>query len=477
MWRYIVLVCVLGSTLWGCSQSSDEQAAKSGSAADSEESETSYGDFAIGEPVAHENLTIFPIASKAPKNEDRFITLDEGLAAGTVKIIEVGATEAQNESAGESADDIFGAPLLPDEIESDASGEADEADGTVQEDGEQTVEPNPFGSSEEPELQSQTDETDEDESQPFGDEVDGEVNTLLVLNTSGKPLYLMPGEVISGGKQDRTIGQEVVIASSEASVPVDVFCVEQGRWHGRSVESTAGYLAAAVEPTGNLSLVISATQSVNELAEDSRQGKFVASVGQLNKDARLAVQQAGEQGKVWEEVAKTNSKVGNDSSSDNFAANYMSAEFAKDFEPYIEKLKPVGDTKQIVGVAVAVNGKMLSVDVFESTPLFRKFWPKLLKSYALDAVAATSGEAADEKLKPVSVQDCIAFLKGIEEGTTETEELAGGQKLARRKSSQGTSFSFYDATAAEAVGVAAEEEAWGYGGGFDGGVHTGVLAH
>ena len=50
---------------------------------------TPYGVFFIGEAISHENLTIFPISSKTPKNEDRFITLDEGLAAGTVKIIAV----------------------------------------------------------------------------------------------------------------------------------------------------------------------------------------------------------------------------------------------------------------------------------------------------------------------------------------------------------------------------------------------------
>ena len=41
---------------------------------------------------------------------------------------------------------------------------------------------------------------------------------------------------------------------------------------------------------------------------------------------------------------------------------------------------------------VAVNGRFEQIDVFESTPLFNKLWPKLLKSYALDA-ANTNGDS------------------------------------------------------------------------------------
>ena len=45
-------------------------------------------DLVIGEPIHFQNLTIFPVSSKRPRTSDRFITLDEGLAAGTVEIFE-----------------------------------------------------------------------------------------------------------------------------------------------------------------------------------------------------------------------------------------------------------------------------------------------------------------------------------------------------------------------------------------------------
>ena len=48
---------------------------------------------------------------------------------------------------------------------------------------------------------------------------------------------------------------------------------------------------------------------------------------------------------------------------------------------------------------MAIDGKMDTLNVFESTPLFRKLWPKLLKSYALDAVNAAE-QAANQKPDP-----------------------------------------------------------------------------
>jgi hypothetical protein len=64
---------------------------------------------------------------------------------------------------------------------------------------------------------------------------DGDVNKLRVKNTSDKPLFLLAGEVIIGGKQDRIIGKTLVVMAGERTT-VPVFCVEQGRWNGRKAD-------------------------------------------------------------------------------------------------------------------------------------------------------------------------------------------------------------------------------------------------
>lgn len=59
----------------------------------------------------------------------------------------------------------------------------------------------------------------------------GSVPVLQVRNLSQKHVFIPAGQVFSGGKQTRTIAQDVVLAPGEKT-SIRVFCVEQGRWSG-----------------------------------------------------------------------------------------------------------------------------------------------------------------------------------------------------------------------------------------------------
>ena len=54
-----------------------------------------------------------------------------------------------------------------------------------------------------------------------------------------RSLYLMPGEILMGGKQDRTLAQEVIVPPKTERMPISVFCVEHGRWSQRVQEEAA----------------------------------------------------------------------------------------------------------------------------------------------------------------------------------------------------------------------------------------------
>ncbi len=56
------------------------------------------------------------------------------------------------------------------------------------------------------------------------------VNTLEISNGSTKWLYLEAGEVVTGGKQDRTLGRDLILAPGAKKQPLAAYCVEQGRW-------------------------------------------------------------------------------------------------------------------------------------------------------------------------------------------------------------------------------------------------------
>lgn len=488
-----LLICVLG-----CTRTIEQPLATSNSTSATTSlasaSGTPFGDLLIAEPVTYKNLTLFPIYSKEPKNEDRFITLDEGLAAGTVRIVEVGAVsngsaadDPFSNSSQSAGDDPFVEPSRP--ADNDPFVTRDDADRVRASANRQEPLGGQPGNT--PAIAPPAASGQPSDDSPVGElpqrrvsEPAGEVNTLLVYNTSGRPLYLMPGEIISGGKQDRTIGQEIVIQASPEPVPIEVYCVEPGRWSGRSVADTSQMLANAGEFPGNLSLVVSQHQDLQQLSEQAQRGEFVTSVGQLNKNVRLAVQQTQNQNTVWDEVAKTNAQTGNATETGNFAANYFHPEADSELGPYVEALLPVAERKRIVGVAVAVNGKMLSADWFESTPLFRKYFLKLLKSYALDAIAAATSQGDDDSQpEACTIKECLAFLQEVAEAKPESIAHHDGQRNDRRESARGVSFSYYDADAAADAGVegqpmqAASGGFGGFGGGgFGGAVHGGTFA-
>ena len=195
--------------------------------------------------------------------------------------------------------------------------------------------------------------------------------------------------------------------------------------------------------------------TISSLSKAADRGKFVVSAISLNKGARLAAQAGKGQEEIWKEVALANSMLKVSAMSGAFTQNYVDANVRKQLQPYIDKLrKPISERRKIVGVIVAINGKIEAVDVFESTPLFRKLWHKLLKSYALDAVAAADDSKTE---KSCTVADAKAFLESCSAARVEEKtKTTGGLVVTKRVSDRGAvSFSF-----------------GGGMGGFGGGVHS-----
>jgi hypothetical protein len=107
-----------------------------------------------------------------------------------------------------------------------------------------------------------------------GDEGTETVNKLVIENKGKLSIYVLAGSVVKGGKQDRQIGQDFVVGP-KSTVPIDAFCVEQGRWNA-SREGVA------------------------------TQGKFKAVDQLASSSVRAAGQYESNQSNVWSEVAKVN---------------------------------------------------------------------------------------------------------------------------------------------------------------------------
>jgi hypothetical protein len=68
--------------------------------------------------------------------------------------------------------------------------------------------------------------------------------------------------------------------------------------------------------------------------------------------------------------------------------------------------------KNAVGVEVAVKGQILWADIFASTELLEKYWPKLIRSYLTEAVAQ-GGKAG--KIYESEAQAFVDRLDGTHE--------------------------------------------------------------
>ena len=63
-----------------------------------------------------------------------------------------------------------------------------------------------------------------------------QVNRLVLANNSDRPLLLLAGEIVTGGKQDRVVGKDRIVPGNSDPVDLSVFCVEPGRWTGTSAQ-------------------------------------------------------------------------------------------------------------------------------------------------------------------------------------------------------------------------------------------------
>jgi hypothetical protein len=189
------------------------------------------------------------------------------------------------------------------------------------------------------------------------------VNELVLVNDSVKPLLLLAGEVVSGGKQNRIIGADVVVPPKSEPMPLTVFCVEHGRWS--SGGSGFGSAKAIAHP-------------------------------QIRMEAQANKSQQG----VWNSVARAAGAMAAESSTQDYTHVLASPQAqsrveatAKSIEnDYERELREQMRGRSAVGVVVAINGELVWSDVFPNAELFRKYWPKLLRSYIMEAESRGSGD-------------------------------------------------------------------------------------
>jgi hypothetical protein len=296
---------------------------------------TSGTEYKVLPPIRQGNLTVFPVVVASSRDTRDFLTLDEGLRSGEVVVTEAGSVQ----------------PLI------------------------------------------------RRRNRPIPVHEGAQVNQLVLVNNSKRPLLLLAGEIVTGGKQDRVIGKDRIVPAESEPVDLGVFCVEPGRWVAKS--TNFGVLG------GNM-----AAPSV-----------------------RMRAMKDKDQQQVWDSVRSAQSNIaknigGYDAQQVEATTSYaqvmenrsvqrklddVAAPIERDYSKLIRELRE----RNAVGVVVAVDGEIIWADIFASTQLLEKYWPKLVRSYATEALVSQVKDRA------VSIKSAQAFVDRLD-GNHETVEREPG---------------------------------------------------
>ncbi len=291
--------------------------------------------YSVLEPITQGNLTIFPVVAKTNHDTSTFITLDDGIRSGDVVVTEAG-----------QARPLIRGPHPPQTIPYQGPG--------------------------------------------------AQVNKLVLVNNSKRPLILLAGEIVTGGKQDRIIAKDRIIPASSEPIDLSVFCVEPGRWSGSTAQFGAMNVPQMAQP--RLRFDAMAAKNQQKVWDDVRSASetvtVVADAAPAQTTSYAATMQAGAIQKKVDSVASP---------------------MERSYDSAIRKLHD----RHAVGVAVAVGGEIIWADIFASSQLLEKYWPKLVRSYATEAITS------DRSAKSPGIAAAEEFLRD-RKGDHESSESEPG---------------------------------------------------
>jgi len=251
--------------------------------------------------------------------------------------------------------------------------------------------------------------------QPVNRHSGAEVNELVLINNSDRPLLLLAGEIVTGGKQDRVIGADRLVPPKSEPIDLSVFCVEPGRWVGHSMQF------------GSMK---------SQMAQPS---------------VRVPAMAAKNQEEVWNQVAAARGAMEAKSTHAGVAGaappattSYAMTMAAPRVQATIDSVGKYDDLLRELrkvnakGVVVAINGRLVWADLFASNDLLARYWQKLARSYAAESLTSASirGDAGQ--------QSAQAFLDRLS-GNREVIETEAG--IFRRAEVTGDGYKVFTLTA------------------------------
>jgi hypothetical protein len=183
----------------------------------------------------------------------------------------------------------------------------------------------------------------------------GSVPELLFRNKGEQAVFLLDGEELVGAKQNRILNITLLAPAMKDTV-IPVSCVEAGRWSHTSPDFKTAPRA----------------QFAASRAKRS---------AQVSDDIARFKRRRSNQGEVWDDVACKLDSLGSQS-----ATQAVESAFEDNQSKLDSFVKKLGHIESQSGGIFCINGRITGMELFDSQETCRALMPKIIRSYALDAI-------------------------------------------------------------------------------------------
>jgi hypothetical protein len=193
-----------------------------------------------------------------------------------------------------------------------------------------------------------------------------DVHQITVANRSDSPLVILGGEVVIEGFQDRAVAHDSIVAA-HSTRNIGVFCVEFGRFDGSEPFLPSSAIA---EPSLRTAL------------------------------ARTPGDPWNYQSMVWDHVQAINEREGTAPRTGTLRYALQRQTAGRNAGRRAHLDAELARHQRLVGVAVAVDGKLVMIDRFPTPAMFQTLRPMLLASY----LPGTAGKETAHQITPGEVR-------------------------------------------------------------------------
>ncbi|MDH3815750.1 MAG: hypothetical protein OEV48_14765 [Acidobacteriota bacterium] len=207
----------------------------------------------------------------------------------------------------------------------------------------------------------------------------GSVPELLFENSADLPVLIFDGEELVGAKQNRTVNL-TILAPAGKTIKIPVSCVEAGRWRRESahLEMSDRHHFACGRAVRNAS---------------------------VSRSMRRDGSRRSDQQRVWADISAKASRMEAPSATQAMAEIFD--RHRTSLESFVEAFTHGEDQ---TGGLFAIGSEIIGLDLFDRRTTLAAMLPKLVRSYAIDAL-----EAEKEDGKRAKKKDARTFLGELSE--------------------------------------------------------------